>query len=538
MKVHDRGNHWHIYSEVGYGFTINNEYIDGKGVMNGWELSVASDRTYTGETVEEFIDLLKRFIKELKLSKYKKATKDLIVIYTDNLTKIKGFFKDYITLEFNTIYIQILEFFEFREINKWKELTDANEIAAYAQYLINTVFIPNKYWYLTPNQIPRRAIAKACNDDTASKIFPINYEQYLLFRKALFGGICYVPYKNLVVEEPLICLDLTSAYIYDLLIEKHCVSRFVLDDENNWEYYVDSTTKTSLGLYEISYTCSTNKIHCFKDIEGRNFEIGTHTVATILTSVDLKTFMDLVNITDIKCKWLYTCNLDNLPKYMLDELVKQYIKKVDLKGVDEEAYNLQKPVVNGIYGDCIRDYSTEVMFYDAKRKPSVAPQWGIWCTSYAKKNLLKLATKVEGWVYSDTDSIYCFDNEYNRKLVKEYNAEVKKNLLKFCGLYGYDYSKLKDLGTFKVEKTIRKFRAINQKLYMYETTDGKFKLTAAGLDQSTIEVSSEMFNQKRIDWGTRTFKFATDDGYYELQAKGLDAKILSIIQASTMKEQY
>ena len=73
---------------------------------------------------------------------------------------------------------------------------------------------------------------------------------------------------------------------------------------------------------------------------------------------------------------------------------------------------------------------------------------------------------------------------------------------------------------------------------MYETTDGKFKLTAAGLDQSTIEVSSEMFNQKRIDWGTRTFKFATDDGYYELQAKGLDAKILSIIQASTMKEQY
>lgn len=538
MKIHDRGKHWHIYSETGYGFTIAAHYVEGKGVMDGWELSVASGHTYTGETVEDFVALLKNLIKDFNLSHYKKATKDLIVIYTDNLTKIKGFFKDYITLEFGSIYLQLLDFFEFREITKWKELTDAKEIASYAQYLIDTIFIPNKYWYLTPNQIPRRAIAKACDDPTAAKIFPINYEQYLLIRKALFGGICYVPYKNLIVEEPLMCLDLTSAYIYDLLIEKHCISRFELDRERNWEYYLDSTTKTSLGMYEISYTCSTNKIHCFKDVEGNNFEIGTHTVETILTSVDLKTFMSLVNTTDIECKWLYTCSIGSLPKYMLDEIVKQYIKKVDLKDVDEEAYNLQKPVVNGIYGDCIRDYSTEAMFYDAQRKPSVAPQWGIWCTSYAKKNLLKLATKVEGWVYSDTDSIYCFDNEYNRKLVQEYNEEVRKNLLEFCSLYGYDYDKLKDLGTFKVEKTIRKFRAINQKLYMYETTDGKFKLTAAGLDQSTIEVSSDLFNHKRIDWGTRKFKFATDDGYYELQAKGLDAKILSIIQASNMKEQY
>lgn len=537
MKIHDRGNHWHIYDERGFGLTIDATYADYKGIITSWELYIAPDNVkLVGNSKEDFIKTLKNIIKENDLKHHSKATKDLIVIYTDNILKIRGFFREYITNEFNDLYIQLLDYIEFREISKWKDLITSKDIAEYAKYLVDYLFIPNEYWFLTPNQVPRRAIAKACNDNIVSQIYPTSFLQYSSFRKALFGGICYVPYRNLVITDPVMCLDLTSAYIYDLLIEKHCMSKFNMVNENNYEYYLDSNTQTSIGSYTISYSCSSNKIHCFKSIDGVNYETGTNTVESILTSVDLKTLISIANVHDIKCNWLYACDLDVLPKYFRDEVVKQYIKKVDLKD-DKIAYDLQKPVVNGIFGDCIRNYD-EKGYYEAKRNPSVAPQWGIWCTSYAKKNLLKLANKVEGWVYSDTDSIYCFDNDYNRKLLEEYNNEARAKVKVFCDTYGYDYEKLKDLGTFKIEKQIKKFKAITQKVYMYETIDGEFKLTAAGLDQSTIDVSKDLFNSNHISYGKRLFKFITEDSYYEEWKGGIDSILLTTLALAKMKEQY
>lgn len=536
MKIHDRGSQWHIYNEDGWGFTINANYADCKGTVTGWELYRAPDhKCWKGETREDFIDLLESLVKEFDLKKSGKSTSDTIVIYTDNIYKIKGFFRKYITNEFNSLYVTLLNFFEFRDITCWKKVYTALEIADYAKYLTNNLFIPNKYWYLTPNQVPRRAIRKACNTDIAAKIFPPDYNTYKLFRTALFGGIVYVPYKNAIITDKLMCLDLTSAYIYDLLIEKHCMSRFSMIDTNNWEYYTESVAKTSIGSYSIKYSCVSNKIHCFKDVDGKNLETGEHTVSMIMTSIDLSTFMDLANVKEIKCLWGFEADLDTLPKYMLDEIVNQYIKKIDLKG-DKEAYDLQKPILNGIFGDCIRNYD-EKLFYETKRKPSVVPQWGIWCTSYAKKNLLKLANRVEGWVYSDTDSIYCFDNEYNRKLLEEYNEEARKNVKAFCDKYGYDFDKLQDLGTFKIEKTIKKFKAITNKVYMYTTTDGEFHLTAAGLNQDTIKVTEDLYDNP-LTYGSRLYKYITEDGYYEEWSRGINNLVLSTYQASLINPQY
>lgn len=536
MLIHDRGNRWNVYSEIGFGLTIDATYEDEKGTINEWVLSKAPNTRYHGYDVEEFLELLDEFKDEYNLKQYSKAKKDLIVIYTDNIEKFTGFFWSHLTDQFSNLYVQIKDFFEIRPINAWKEIEDSLEIANYAQYLIDNLFIPNKYYYLTPNQVPRRQIAKACDEDTAAKLFPVSYEEYTCFRKALFGGIVYVPYKNLVVTDQLMCLDLTSAYIYDLLVEKHCNSPFERVDTDLWEFYTESDQKTSLGNYTITYTCVTNKIHCFKTIDGNNFETGTNTVNCTMTSVDLATFMKLANVHQVECHWLYESTLKPLPRYMRDEIVKQYIKKVDLKG-DEEAYNLQKPIVNGIFGDCIRNYD-EKAFYDAARKPSVAPQWGIWCTSYAKKNLLDLGLKVEGWMYSDTDSIYCFNNEYNRKLVEEYNKVRMTKVYNFCLAYGYDFEKLKDLGSFKIEKVINKFRAITQKVYMYETEEGEFKLTAAGLNQKTITVDKSLFDKPKLDYGGRLFKFVGEDNYYEKMVYGEEMILLSIMQAKGIPEQY
>ena len=544
MLIHERGQRWTEYVEDGYGLTIDATYEDEKGIITNWELSKAPDVTYRGHTKEEFLDLLDELIHTLHLKTYedKKFKKDLVVIYTDNLEKILGFFTSYLTDRFSDLYCEIKNFFEFRSIEKWKKVDhDSMQIAKHAEFLINTIFIPNKYFFLTPQQIPRRAISKACKkseDTTAKKIFPTSLADFSRMRKALFGGIVYLPYRDIIITENLLCLDLTSAYIYDLLIEKHCSSAFErVVDTSSWEYYTESKKKTSLGMYSITYSCATQKIHCFKSVDGEHFEPGIHTVKCIMTSVDLRIFLDLAHVEDIVCEWLYECDIATLPRYMLDEIVKQYEKKVDLVD-DQKAYTLQKKVVNSIFGDCIIRIESKEAFDTAKRAPSVAPQWGIWCTSYAKKNLLELGMKVEGWVYSDTDSIYCFDTEENRKLLEEYNEKRREKVKAFCETYGYSFEKLKDLGSFKIEKTIKKFRAISQKVYMYETTDGDFKLTAAGLDQTTIKVSKDLFEKKKIDYGSRLIRFVGEDNYYEKRIGGEELLLLSLAQLEKIPEQY
>ena len=537
MVVHSFGMQWHDFKEVGLGFHLDATYADGHGTVTNWELSIAPRRTYHGKSVQDLIDTLEEIKEEFGLKVYSEHKIDRMVIYTDNIFKIQGFFSKYITESFSDLSITLCDFFDFRPITRWADVHSAMDIARAAQTLIDTIFIPEKYFFLTPNQVPRKCISRACDSPLAAQIYPSSYFEYKLFRKALFGGIVYVPYKNLVVTDPLICLDLTSAYIYDLIVEKHCASKFVEDDVDHWEYYLESTHKTSIGSYVIEYDCVSNKISSFKDALGKKFEKGEQKVSAVLTSVDLKTLMDMAHISSIKCMWLYACDIDYLPRYVVDEVVRQYIKKVDLKG-DKEAYDLQKSVVNGIFGDCIRLFDSEKDFESARKHTAMAPQWGIWCTSYAKKNLLKLANKVEGWVYSDTDSIYCFDNAHNRAVLEEYNCEVREKVKEFCELFDYDYEKLKDLGTFKIEKKIKKFKALAQKVYMYTTDDDKFHLTAAGLDQSSIQVDESLYDRRTLPVGSRTFRHVSDGDYYEDNRKGIANVITTTKIAKNCKSQY
>ena len=537
ITIHDHGNSYSVYHEIGFGLTIKSTTIDTIGTITGWELYNSQlDKLKIGSSKEDLMIFLNQLIIDYNLKYYSKAKKDLIIIYTDNIEKVLGFLYSIVTNVFSDKYIEILNFIEVRNISKWKDLHNAVEIGQYAQFLIDTLFVPDKYFYLTPNQVPRKRISKSVNCDIAKTIFPTTYGEYQRYRKALFGGIVYVPYKGLVIEDQLMCLDLTSAYIFDLLIELHCSTSFKLEDSDNFEYFLESTTQTSIGFYKIKYFSESTKVRCFKSIDDMHFEPGEQEVECILTSIDLKNLKSLATIVSIECDWLYSSKLDHLPKYLLDEVVKQYKRKQELPNGDLR--DLQKSIVNGIFGDCIKKIRSKKEFYTAKNNPSLAPQWGIWCTAYARKNLLALATKMEGWVYSDTDSIYCFDNEHNRNLLKEYNENAQRRIKEFCNEFGYDYDILKDLGTFKIEKIIKRFKAHAQKIYMYETIDGEFKLVAAGLDQHTIDVGPHLFETTKIDWGSRTIKVVEENNYYEKIIGGKEVKDYNTFKTLLADEQY
>ena len=367
--------------------------------------------------------------------------KDILIVFVKDLNVIRGFLHDIITTDFR-FYVQVLNFIEFRPIDIWDDTLDtAIDIYNYGQFLIDNIFIPDNYFYITPNQVPRKHIKRACKDTCtlAQDIFPKYYSDYLGIKHSLFGGFYYMPRKNKLIEDPIIGLDLTSAYIYCLLIEKHCSEPFKKTDPESYEYYLDNPFNASIGTYIIKYSTYSNKINCYKDVLGNPLLKGEHEVTIKLTNIDLKLITQLVTVYNINCIELKEAKLDYLPKPIQKVIVDEFIKKVEYKKTEDKRLKVQKSNVNGIYGDTIKRLKTEKEFKIAKTESALAPQWGIFTTAYCKKLLLSLGLQVEGWILSATDSVYCLDTPKNRELVEIINNEIRQKVKEFCDKFGYDF---------------------------------------------------------------------------------------------------
>lgn len=490
------------YVEEGIGLCIECFTKNNAGYIKSWGLA-GPDFHLQGESQMDFMDKLKWLVKHYDLKVHSKHSKDLVIIYVNNLNYIRGFFHKYITEDFQ-FYVQI-GLLEFRPIDIWDDsLKDEYSIQKYADFLIKEVFNYENYYYITPNQIPRRHIAKAYDGETlAQKIFPERYYDYKYMHNAVFGGFYYMPNKKMLITEPMIGLDLVSAYIYCLLIEKHCCSAFTEIDPEGFEAFIGMTTKVSIGTYKLHYTTFSKKIQCYKDIFEHNLEKGNHEVIIRLTNVDLKIITELVTVLDLECMSLYEADVDYLPEEVRDVIVDEYIKKQIYKETGDKRLKVQKPVVNGIYGDTIRTINDEKEFIDRKKNATLAPQWGCFCTSYCKKLLLSLASKVDGWMLSATDSVYCFDTPKNRQLIEEINSTIKANVKEFCDKFDYDYSRLQNLGTFKKEAEIVKFKAYSYGRYAYLTKDGELVIKASGCNKDQLPQDESIFDLDDLPTGTR-----------------------------------
>ncbi len=519
--------HWSKYYKNIYLLTIDFTSYDDHGELKGWTLSSTLD-AYAGTTKEEFFDLLLKIKENLGL----KATgysDDTVLIYIDKIAKVKGFFSEAITNEFGEVSISLYDVFEARSYLPWTE--DPQEM----QQIVNAFFIPERYFYLTPNQRMRKKIEKL-RDDIVEAVYPERYIDYKFIRQALFGGLCYCPYPGMTVNKPMISIDLKSAYIFSLLIEKHCITRKKEVDPNTYEYYLNNEFETSIGVYNITYTATTSMIKTYKNVYGQNLEKGEDVEVNIaLTDVDLNLLMKMqgVYITKINCTYLESYELGHLPKKLMDVLVEEFTKKNALeKGTFE--YRLQKVTLNGIYGNTIKTINDKQDFLNQQNKSGLCPQWGIWTTSYTKKLLLSLAKNLSGWVYSDTDSIYCADTAENRELIYHYNMQTQARIRDFCDIYGYDFEALKELGNFEVEHHIKKFKALKRKEYLFTTTDDKIIVKAAGCNKEEMEVNDKLYDVSKLPVGSRVFSYC-DNGYYEKILDGEVAELEMVVREALLK---
>ena len=165
--------------------------------------------------------------------------------------------------------------------------------------------------------------------------------------------------------------------------------------------------------------------------------------------------------------------------------------------------------------------------------------------------------QLDGWIYSDTDSIYCFDTVENRERINAYNDEIRSKVKHFCEEFGYNeyYDDLKDIGKFETEHEIVKFKAIKPKEYMFTTKEGEIYVKAAGCNKEEMKVSDDLYSAKHMPVGTRTYSnicleesaceyegktYYSVTSYYEKNMNGESArdmnKILMILKREMDKD--
>lgn len=512
------------YLKKGIGLTILNHTEGSIGYFDGWELAIAPDTTYKGITQQQLINKLQEL---WPLKQRTEHTKEKVVIYTQNIHKVQGFFEQYITDAFEDFYCILSDFYEIRPCERWfSAKKDAAYMASQAQKIIDEFFIPEKYFYITPQQRNRKYILKHKDCKVADASYPASWNSYCICRKAYFSGILYNPYKEYYFgqykPEKIMLLDITSSYIFDLLCCKFPSSeRRRVKNLDVWEYYISAENVGSLGLYEISYAAPTNMVSCYTDYNGTKLEPGEHTVQMVLTNVDLANMLAIGYVRSVKPVWLYEYDMDYLPKYVVEPIVDAYIAKMQAKDDDEKA--IRKPILNGMSGDACRKYTSEEDFLETRKNPGMSPLWGIFMNAYAKKYLLKLALALEkgSWLYSDTDSIICLDTEHNRTALAEFNSYVSGMVSTFCKNNNYDFNVMSALGSFKEEAKITKLKVWATKTYVYKTTDGKVVLKAAGLVKDNVVMDDKLFELDELDYTKTKFPIVvpaeaskTGEGYY------------------------
>lgn len=122
----------------------------------------------------------------------------------------------------------------------------------------------------------------------------------------------------------------------------------------------------------------------------------------------------------------------------------------------------------------------------------VVPQWGVFCTAYARRNLWENILKLdEDLVYADTDSLKFINDHtsviesYNRKIVKKLKQACKENdidtaLLEPLDINGDSHM----LGVFDNDGNYKRFCTMGAKKYAYEDKKG-LHITVSGVNSKT-----------------------------------------------------
>ena len=356
----------------------------------------------------------------------------------------------------------------------------------------------------------------------------INYVPhiYQLLNMAYAGGYTHANriYASEILED-IDSYDFASSYPYVLLCYKYPASRFkkckiksINEMHENFAYLL------RIQFFDIECKYFNTFISYSKciQIDGGHYDNGriikAKMIEIVLTDVDFRFILKTY-----KCKYIikesYYANYNFLPKLFIDFILQKYIKKTELKNVKgkEVEYQLTKSKFNSLYGMTVTrnivdevkydnqngwqeipltNEEIEVKLYKEFKKGFFNFATGVWCTSYARVNLLECVRQLDEYAcYMDTDSLKLLKG-YDKNVIVNYNNKVIERIKNVSKILNIPFEKFAPsdikgnkhiIGLFELETkdktrqyTYDKFITQGAKKYCVEV-NGEIEITVAGV---------------------------------------------------------
>lgn len=252
-------------------------------------------------------------------------------------------------------------------------------------------------------------------------------------------------------------------------------------------------------------------IHKSVDTEDNGRILEAEYLETTITDIDLKIIMEEYKGEIIFLQGWYA-SYKKLPQALINEVIKYYKDKTELKGVagQEIFYDKAKALLNSLYGMMAQDpvkhnlifkqvgdweedssLTDEEILGKSNQRAFLAYQWGVWVTAHSRDALergIRLVHETDGadFIYCDTDSVkYTGDvdwSDYNSDRVSECResgsmATDPKGITHYMGVF--ETEDLKDTGF-----AYRYFKTLGAKKYAYVEREGEgVHCTIAGVNK-------------------------------------------------------
>lgn len=344
----------------------------------------------------------------------------------------------------------------------------------------------------------KRLVRKAINTDP---------HVYNLLMQAFMGGYTHANwiYTGDIVED-VDSFDFTSSYPYVLVSHKYPSSEF----KKCYIKSKDEMSKKLCYLLVVKFTDIKSKYYnnfisqnkCI-NIKGGKYDNGrvmeAKEIIITLTDIDFYLILDTYN-----CKYeiieSYFANYNYLPKTFINFVLDKYVAKTEYKNVEgkELEYQKEKNKFNALYGmsvtnmirdnvifdDCTKQWKEEELTNDEiieklqteKKKAFLSFAYGVWCTAYARNNLIRNLIKLDEYVlYADTDSLK-LRKGYDIKVIENYNKYVESKIKRVSKELDIPLNRYapsdKDgidhmLGLFEPDAKYLEFKTLGAKKYAY-----------------------------------------------------------------------
>ena len=402
---------------------------------------------------------------------------------------------------------------------------------------------------------------------------------YKALREAFRGGDTLSNRWNTEeIIENVKSVDIVSSYPASMLMCKYPMSRFILENPDN--FYKLYTNKNKALLFKVIFIGldlrSNLEGHAYlsrdkcRDIEGAVYCNGrilrANYLETTITDVDYSIIEKRYKWVEMHVFKLWSSNYGMLPLQLRNTIINYYKVKTELKGAKEDTdeylfYMKNKEKLNSCYGMSVEAIKDELEFIDGQfiyqdkplkdlvnkhnKRAFLSYAWGVWTTCWSRKRLAdgidivtKNGTEPFNFIYSDTDSIkYVGDVDFT-----EYNNAVEQEAIKNNAYASDDKGVVHFMGVYEDEdyKLPNRFKTMGAKKYVLEDENKKLHITIAGVNKhlggeelGKLENFKEGFIFNKAGGTESVFNDNIDIYYLTLEGKRLHITDNLVIRDST-----